>query len=98
MIPRIVATVTAQTTRDLRRKRDEVRGADLVELRLDAVEDPSVAGALAGRHGPVIVTCRPTWEGGQFGGSEAERKALLTEALSSGAEYVPCRSSCGHAD
>ena len=39
--------------------------ADLVELRLDSVSDPNVAGALAGRRRPVIVTCRPTWEGGR---------------------------------
>jgi 3-dehydroquinate dehydratase/shikimate dehydrogenase len=75
---------------ELRRRRDEAAaaGADLVELRLDSVADPNVAGALAGRLGPVIVTCRPTWEGGAFSGPEDERRALLGEALSRGAEYV----------
>jgi len=83
-------TVTATTTAELRRRRDEASaaGADLVELRLDSVADPHVAGALAGRRGPVIVTCRPTWEGGAFSGPEDERRALLAEALSRGAEYV----------
>ena len=42
-------TVTAETTAELRRKRDEVSNADLVELRLDTVSDPNVAGALNGR-------------------------------------------------
>jgi 3-dehydroquinate dehydratase/shikimate dehydrogenase len=75
---------------ELRRRRDEAAaaGADLVELRLDSVADPSVAAALSGRRGPVIVTCRPTWEGGAFRGPEDERRAVLAEALSLGAEYV----------
>jgi 3-dehydroquinate dehydratase/shikimate dehydrogenase len=81
-------TLTAETTADLRRKRDAVIGADLVELRLDTVSDPDVAGALAGRKLPVIVTCRPTWEGGQFKGSEEERRRILRDALAGGAEYV----------
>jgi 3-dehydroquinate dehydratase/shikimate dehydrogenase len=81
-------TVTAPTVAELRQRRDGVTGADLVELRLDTVADPSAAGALAGRRQPVIVTCRPIWEGGQFKGSEEERRRLLGEALSLGAEYV----------
>ncbi|MBI3490460.1 MAG: shikimate dehydrogenase [Acidobacteria bacterium] len=81
-------TVTGETTTDLRRKRDAVTDADLVELRLDSVSDPSVAGALAGRRRPVILTCRPAWEGGGFKGSEEERKRMLREALALGAEYV----------
>ncbi len=63
--PRLCVTVTATTTAELRRRRDAVRDADLVELRLDGVSDPDVAGALAGRRLPAIVTCRPTWEGGR---------------------------------
>src|SRR6266852_698940 len=86
--PLLCVTVTAPTTAELRHRRDEVAGADLVELRLDSVSDPNVAGALAGRRRPVIVTCRPEWEGGGFRGSEEERRRLLTEALALGAEYV----------
>lgn len=84
----LCATVTAATTADLRRQRDAVTDADLVELRLDTVGDPNAAGALAGRRGPVIVTCRSAAEGGHFKGSEEERKRILSEALSLGAEYV----------
>jgi 3-dehydroquinate dehydratase/shikimate dehydrogenase len=86
--PLLCVTVTGSTTAELRRQRDEVAEADLVELRLDTVSDPNVAGALEGRRRPVIVTCRPTWEGGQFTGSEDERKRILGEALALGAEYV----------
>ena len=86
--PGVCVTVTAPTTAELRHRRDSVTDADLIELRLDSVSDPSVAGALAGRRTPVIVTCRPTWEGGQFKGSEQERRQMLADALALGAEYV----------
>jgi 3-dehydroquinate dehydratase/shikimate dehydrogenase len=86
--PLLCVTVTAATTAELRHRRDAVADADLVELRLDTVSDPDVAGALQGRRHPVIVTCRPTWEGGDFKGGEEERKRILAEALSLGAEYV----------
>ncbi len=86
--PLLCVTVTAQTLAELRARRDAVPEADLVELRLDTVRDPDVAGALADRKRPVIVTCRASWEGGAFRGSEEERRRLLAEALDAGAEYV----------
>jgi len=86
--PRLCVTVSAPTTAELRTRRDAVIGADLVELRLDLVRDPDVAGALAGRRVPVVVTCRPVWEGGRFDGSEEERRRILVDALALGAEYV----------
>lgn len=73
---------------ELRTRRDQVDDADMVELRLDTVKDPSAAAALAGRKKPVIVTCRPRSDGGHFNGSEEERRAILSEALALGAEYV----------
>jgi 3-dehydroquinate dehydratase/shikimate dehydrogenase len=93
--PLLCVTVTGSTMAELRQRRDAVAGADLVELRLDSVSDPSVAGALAGRRCPVIVTCRPTWEGGQFAGSEGERRAILSEALDQGADYVDIEFRAG---
>jgi len=68
--------------------RDAAADADLVELRLDGVADVDVAGALRGRRPPVIVTCRPTWEGGRFDGPEEVRLRLLEAALTAGAEFV----------
>ena len=68
----------------------------MVELRLDTVRDPGAAAALAGRKKPVIVTCRPQSQGGHFKGSEEERRSILSEALSLGAEFVDLewRGSC----
>src|SRR6185436_17570872 len=85
---RICQTITAATMAELRRKRDAVRDADLVELRLDGVTDVDVAGALADRRLPVVVTCRAAWEGGRFDGAEETRLALLAQAIDLGAEFV----------
>ena len=84
----VCETVTADRLADLRRHRDRASAADLVELRLDGVTDLDVAGALEGRRRPVIVTCRPKWEGGRFDGTEEERLRVLAQAIHLGAEFV----------
>jgi 3-dehydroquinate dehydratase/shikimate dehydrogenase len=84
----VVETVKVDSMSALRAARDRVRDADLVELRLDGVRDLDVAGALAGRRAPVVVTCRAAWEGGRFDGTEEERLRILGEAIRQGAEYV----------
>ena len=85
----LCVTVTGRTMEEVRRARDSAAQlADLVEVRLDTVDRPDAAGALDGRLRPVIVTCRPTWEGGQFQGSEEERQRILSEAITAGAEFV----------
>lgn len=54
-------------------------GADLVELRVDCIDDvEAVAELLRGpRELPMIVTIRPVEEGGQWDGPEADRIALI---------------------
>lgn len=85
----LCVTVTGRTMDEVRRARDAAAAsADLVEVRLDGVENPDAAGAIEGRLRPVIVTCRPRWEGGAFDGSEEERRRILTEAIVAGAEFV----------
>lgn len=84
----ICVTVTGRTMAEVRRARDAAADADLVEIRLDGVDRPDAAAALAGRRRPVIVTCRPHWEGGAYRGSEEERRRLLLDALTAGAEFV----------
>jgi 3-dehydroquinate dehydratase/shikimate dehydrogenase len=93
--PLLVVTVAGATTDELRLRRDAVAGADLVELRLDLAREPDVAGALANRRVPVIVTCRAKWEGGHFTGSEAERRRILDCAIQLGAEYVDVEFRAG---
>jgi 3-dehydroquinate dehydratase/shikimate dehydrogenase len=92
--------VTGRTMSEIRRNRDaveSVEGADLVEMRLDTVDLPDATGALEGRRGPVIVTCRAEWEGGYFKGSEEERRRILEEAMAQGAEYVDIEARAGFA-
>lgn len=83
----VVETVTGRTMAELRAARDRSR-ADMVELRMDGVTDLDVTGALEGRRLPVIFTCRATWEGGYFDGSEEARLQILADAVRGGAEYV----------
>ena len=86
MNAKLCATVTGATTEELRAQRDAVADVDMVEVRLDYARELDVAGVLAGRRCPIIVTCRPMWEGGQFQGSEEERREVLTRAYRLGAD------------
>lgn len=61
---------------------------DVIELRLDCMEVPQVANFIATIDKPVLATNRPSWEGGQWQGSENERTDLLLQALDWGARYV----------
>ena len=96
--PLIVETVTGHSMADLVAARDAADVGDLVELRLDGVADVDVRRALHGRRRPVVVTCRPRWEGGQFDGSEEERKRILREAIDLGAEHVDVEWRAGFGD
>ena len=64
--------------------------ADVIELRLDALRDGpvDVARLLDGRPKPVVVTHRPTRQGGAHEGDEAQRVAVLQQAVDLGADYV----------
>src|SRR4051812_19512737 len=94
----LVETVTGRTMAELIAARDAATRADIIELRLDGVRDVDVARAVQGRARPVIVTCRPTWEGGRFDGGEDTRRALLRQALDVGAEYVDVEWRAGFTD
>ncbi|HYT75347.1 MAG TPA: shikimate dehydrogenase [Vicinamibacterales bacterium] len=73
----------------LRRERTVAEAdADLVELRVDSMERPDPAAALAGRRKPAIVTCRPVREGGMFAGTEEDRLRILWDAHAAGADFV----------
>lgn len=87
--PLLCVTVAAGSVAEMRKRRDEASVvADIVELRLDALATPDPDAALQGRRGPVIVTCRPRWEGGGFDGAEEERLLILQRAAAAGADYI----------
>ena len=66
------------------------KGADLLEIRIDTLREPdpdSVKELIDDIGFPVIATCRPPSEGGQYRGGEDERIVLL-EAAAEAADYV----------
>ncbi len=62
--------------------------ADVIEIRLDCLEDPVVTPFLSRVDAELLFTCRAAWEGGAYRGEEAARIALLTEAIAAGCAYV----------
>lgn len=62
--------------------------ADVLELRMDFAPHASLEPLLRNRPCPVIVTCRPAREGGEYAGDETARIALLQKAVDLGAEFV----------
>jgi len=74
--------------------------ADLIELRLDCLNNPSsgnIKALVKKSKKPVIATCRFKGEGGEFRGTEIEKSALLEDAIQAGAKYVDLELSM-HAD
>jgi 3-dehydroquinate dehydratase type I len=62
--------------------------ADILELRIDRIGDVNLKRLLKRKKENILVTNRRKDEGGNFSGKEAERVALLKEAVSLGAGYV----------
>jgi 3-dehydroquinate dehydratase type I len=62
--------------------------ADVVEVRLDAMQQPEISPIRAAITRPLLCTCRPRWEGGSYDGDEETRIGLLAEAVEQGADYV----------
>ncbi|CAI5471588.1 unnamed protein product [Closterium sp. Yama58-4] len=92
---RICAAVTATTVGGMREQMAQAKavGADTAELRVDHLTefDPSVdlPALLNDRCLPVIVTCRPTWEGGKYADADEEkRQQVLAMAMDMGAEFI----------
>src|SRR5512147_2675000 len=94
--PKVVASVTS---------RDDAReaaslGADLVEIRVDLVEeDPQalVQGISRTVDCPIIVTIRPEYEGGKFAGSEGERLKLF-KSLATYADFIDVELRAPHVE
>lgn len=83
----IFVTDPAKAQRDIAAAAEA--GADMVELRVDALTDAeTIRQVVRSATLPAIVTCRPTWEGGQSALSDSDRIALLAAAAAGGAAYV----------
>ena len=62
--------------------------ADVIEIRLDLIQNAVVEPFLEEIDTPLLFTNRPTWEGGKYEGLEEVRIAPLIEAIERGAAYV----------
>ena len=91
MTIRICVSILPKTTTEALRliERAEESKADLIEVRLDCLEDHSELADLAA-HGktPKIATNMPCSCHGRFSGTETERQQILLTAAKNGFEYV----------
>jgi 3-dehydroquinate dehydratase-1 len=62
--------------------------ADVIEIRLDLLEQPAVQPFVDAIKTPLLFANHPQWEGGSWQGTEEDRIALLVEAIEKGAAYV----------
>ncbi len=76
-----VAIVARHATDALAQARALPAQVTLVEYRLDMMQQVDVPRLAAETPLPAIFTCRPVAQGGQFSGSEAERRHILQQAL-----------------
>jgi 3-dehydroquinate dehydratase/shikimate dehydrogenase len=95
---KLIAVALNEPTTDharaaLRRAADR---ADIVELRLDLMDEFDVPRLLADRPCPVVVTCRAAREGGHWAGTEDARLDVLRAAIDLGAEYVDVEADAMH--
>lgn len=90
----ICVSLAAPSVEELHHRIAELAGADLVEVRLDALDDPDaldgteLEGIVARSPVPAGFTVRPRWHGGGYRGDEDDRRALLLEAAAAGAAFI----------
>ena len=92
--PHICVSLAEPDLESLLARFSQLQGADLVEVRLDAVADPSTLGRelfealVAASPLPLGLTLRPHWQGGKYPGDEGRRRNLLEEASRCGPGFV----------
>ena len=92
----IVVSITGPTTEDaVLQVRASARWADIIEFRLDLIQQLDLRRIFRTTRKPRIATLRPEWEGGRFKGTENERFDLLLEAGARGAEYIDIEHAAG---
>jgi len=68
--------------------RAEELGAEMIELRCDTASARQMVEAIELVRVPVVVTVRPTWEGGFCQKADRERLAIFEAAIDAGVEYL----------
>jgi 3-dehydroquinate dehydratase type I len=73
--------------------------ADLFEVRADLLRDRDLRGLRCARARPILLTCRPAAEGGQWPDADAEgRLRVLREAAALGFDLVDVEARAGFED
>lgn len=86
---RICVSITAKTTREALVKMEEgFAWTDILEMRIDGIQGVNLKKLIRHKKGEVLITNRSQEEGGAFAGTEKERVAFLSEAVTLGADYV----------
>ena len=62
--------------------------SDVIEVRLDMLDEIDLQPLISTIQTPLLLTNRPTWEGGEYSGDEQVRIAYLEEAMRLGCDYV----------
>ena len=92
----LIQVILAESKEEmLREYRSASPAADLVELRLDRLDEGDIAEIFATGGKPRIAACRSRAQGGFFSGSEAQRGGVLKQAIACGAEYVDLEFESG---
>ncbi len=85
----ICVPVTGKGEAALEEFRQAQKAADIVELRLDLIGQCDLKRIAHAKKKPVIVTCRPKSQGGNYLGSDKHRFGILMDAIEFlGAEFV----------
>lgn len=92
-----VSVATTDTETCLAALRQLAEHVGSAEVRLDLMDSFSVPEIVENSPVPLVLTCRPTREGGNFSGSEDERLDVLRLAYESGVSYIDIEAdSVGH--
>jgi 3-dehydroquinate dehydratase/shikimate dehydrogenase len=89
-----VAIISKDTASAIAEMQSVAGLCDLIEIRLDYIQNPDLHAILANKPCPLIATNRPTSEGGQWQGSEEDRIALLRKAVALGFDFVDVEIGC----
>jgi len=86
---RICVSIARQTVKEAVAAANDISPlADVIEIRLDRLETIAVAPFMTRLTKPLLLTNRPTWEGGDYEGEEEARIAPLLEGVQMGVAYV----------
>lgn len=85
----ICVAIAAQNTQSaIKAVQPVVSQVDVVEIRLDGMQDVDIPTLSDKIERPLLFTNRAEWEGGNFSGSEEERMQPLLEAIENEAAYI----------